>query len=153
MAFNVFISYSTLDMAVEDTIKKKLDGLGVVVFVAEYSVTPGEILTKKILEEIRICDVFILLWSNNSKSSEWVPQEIGIARGAEKFIIPIMLESNVTPPAFISDLKYLEIHSNPTVALLQLQTMIAERLSQHQNKNILRIILVLTMVLILLNQD
>lgn len=157
MAFKVFVSYSTLDLSVVNSIRAKLGVLGVDVFIAEYSVTPGENLSERILAEIRACDVFVLLWSSNSKSSDWVPQEIGVARGLDKFIVPMLLERNVLPPAFISGIKYVNIHSNEQAAMLTLQAVIMERLtlqhSQEQNNNLLLMLLVFGVLILLLNQD
>jgi hypothetical protein len=41
-----------------------------------------------------------------------VPQEIGIAKGCNKVILPVVMEEGVPIPGFISNLKYLAAHKN-----------------------------------------
>ena len=77
VAFSVFISYSTKDLSRARQIKRLLEGTGSKVFLAEYSLPPGSELGQAILGAIKECDLFLLLWSSNAKSSEWVPQEVG----------------------------------------------------------------------------
>ena len=79
MSLKVFISYSTKDLHIVDFVRSILAGAPVEVFVAEYSVAPGTPLSPAIITAIKQCNLFILLWSHNSRASEWVPQEIGIA--------------------------------------------------------------------------
>ncbi len=62
-------------------------------------------LDDHILAEIRDADLFILLWSGAARASDWVPQEIGAARMANKTIVPVVLEPNLSLPGFISDLR------------------------------------------------
>lgn len=92
MALKVFISYSTKDIQTVDFVRSILAGAPVEVFVAEYSVAPGTPLSPAIVTAIKQCNLFILLWSHNSRTSEWVPQEIGIAKGRNKQIIPVVLQ-------------------------------------------------------------
>lgn len=113
MTYNIFISYSTKDLIYVNHIKNSLSGLpDVKLFVAEYTLNPGQSLSSDILKAIDECDLFLLLWSEQAKSSEWVPMEIGVAKGKPKPILPIILEPNLTLPGFIKDLKYLDINNN-----------------------------------------
>lgn len=117
MAFKVFISYSTNDLPVVNHVRSLLEGSSIEVFVAEYSVDPGEPLPSKIKEAIHSCNLFLLMWSNNSKDSEWVSQEIGIAASCNKNIIPVLLETGLHLPGFINNLKYLNAYKNPEGAM------------------------------------
>lgn len=113
MKYNVFISYSTKDLDKVKKLQAILDDTDDVnVFVAEYSVRPGEVLDRKIEKAIKNSNLFILFWSNNSKVSEWVGQEVGIAKQADKDILPIILDKNLTSPGFISNVKYISAHDN-----------------------------------------
>ena len=47
-----------------------------------------------------------------ARASDYVPQEIGIAKGCNKVILPVVMEEGVPVPGFISDLKYLPVHKN-----------------------------------------
>ncbi len=85
---------------------------------------------------IKSSDLFLLLWSDNARGSEWVPQEIGVARGAEKAIIPIVLHQGLALPGFINDLKYLEVYSDPMASVQWLHNHIAALVKQ-KNANAL----------------
>lgn len=113
MAYNVFISYSTKNLHIVDWVRTTLAQPGVTeVFAAEYSVLPGQVLNAEIIRAIRDCDLFVLLWSHDARTSDYVPQEIGIAVGCNKVILPVVMEDNVPVPAFIADRKYLPAHKN-----------------------------------------
>jgi len=105
--FKVFVSYSSLDLQNVAVLQQALAGTGVVVYVAEHSLLPGEAIGPTISQEIASCDLFVLIWSNNAKASEWVSQEIGKAHQLGKRILPLVLTERMTLPGFISDLTQL----------------------------------------------
>ena len=113
MAYNVFISYSSKNLHIVDWARSTLAQPGVTeVFAAEYSVLPSHVLNDAIIRAIRGCDLFVLLWSHDARTSDYVPQEIGIAVGCNKTILPVVMEENVAVPGFITNLKYLAAHKN-----------------------------------------
>ena len=113
MAYDVFMSYSTKNLHIVDWAVKTLHRQGHIhVFAAEYSVQPSQVLNQQIELAIRNCDLFILLWSQDARVSDYVPQEIGIAKGCNKVTLPVVMEEGVPVPGFISDLKYLPAHKN-----------------------------------------
>jgi len=137
MAYKVFISYSTNDFPLVEHVKRLLTNPALEVFIAEYAVTPGRQLNNTIVNAIKNCDLFVLLWSQNSKFSEYVPQEIGIARGNDKPIIPIVLERELQLPGFIKELKYLKAYSNPAESWIWLQQNILNRAKKQKQTNAL----------------
>jgi hypothetical protein len=50
----------------------------------------GEILWDKILREITLSDVFLVLWTKDGSKSGDIREEIGIALGSNKKIIPVV---------------------------------------------------------------
>lgn len=132
MSFTTFISYSTRDIALATQTKELLEQTGSQVFLAEYSLAPGAGLSSEITRAIKSCDLFILLWGRNSQSSEWVPQEIGIAKGAERAILPVALDRGMGLPGFIKDLKYLPLYENPGSALEWLRQSVFQRVKQKE---------------------
>lgn len=135
MAYRVFVSYSTQDLLLVDQIKQRLNSAVVQVFVAEYAVVPGQPLSSTIISEIGACDLFILLWSRNAQSSEWVPQEIGIATAAGKTIVPVLLERDLGLPGFLRDHKYLSAYDDPATALEWLTKDVYGRATQAAKSN------------------
>jgi hypothetical protein len=113
MAVNVFISYSTRDLQTASALQQWIRAAGASVFLAAYTLEPGRPIARDVEAAIRACDLFVLLWSDNARGSEWVPQEIGLAKGANREIMPVVLHDGLTLPVFISDLKYLPLHEDP----------------------------------------
>lgn len=128
MSYRIFVSYSTRDLEYVNQIKEALKGLpDVSLFIAEYSLNPGQSLSKDVLKKINDCDLFLLLWSEEAKSSEWVPMEIGAAKAKTKRILPVILQSNLNLPGFIKDLKYLDIHSPKMNPIMWLRNHILDK--------------------------
>ena len=117
MPYRVFVSYSTRDLAIASHLRDLILGIGATAYVAEYSTKPGTVLSGEILQAIKVCDLFLLLWSTDARHSDWVPQEIGVAKGASKPIMPVVLHPGLALPGFIGDLKYLPLYENPSAAL------------------------------------
>ena len=139
MPYKVFISYSTRDIRIAELIKNILENNfpSVKVFLAEYSIKSGEPLSDKIFNAIKDCDLFILLWSKNSKNSDWVKSEIGAAKGCEKPILPIVLdrEAEKTLPPFIKDIKYIQAYSDFKRAIYELCQIVGKN-SQHEDEDL-----------------
>lgn len=127
MAFKIFISYSTKDLKSVQHVRSLLQSSAIEVFVAEYSIDPGQTLSSEIISAIKSCNLFILLWSENAKTSEWVPQEIGIAKSEKKTIMPVVLNPDLSLPGFIQDLKHLSAHKNPEEAFDWLKANVFEQ--------------------------
>ena len=133
MDFKIFFSYSTHDLDDVRLLQEQLVNTGIQVFVAEHSVHAGEQLAPKIIEAIQQCDLFIVLWSQNAKDSEWVAQEIGQARALRKPILPLVLTEGLNLPGFIKNLKYLPVFPNKQAAVLQAREIILNAYRQkHQ---------------------
>ncbi len=153
MAYKVFISYSTKDLIFVERVKQLLTQPTVEVFIAEHSVLPGTPLRETIMAGIKTCDLFILLWSQNSKSSEWVAQEIGIAKSSDKLIVPILIEKDLQLPAFIDDIKFLPAYENSEKSLKWLQTNVLERAhKQKQQSEIVVLLGILSLIILLATQ-
>lgn len=132
MAFSTFISYSTRDLVLATQTRALLEQTGSQVFLAEYSLLPGSSLSAEIIKAIKNCDLFILLWSKNSQVSEWVPQEIGIAKGVDKPILPVVLDRGVRLDGFLKDLKYLAYYEDPGMALAWLHQNAFQRVQKKE---------------------
>lgn len=130
MAFSVFISYSTHDLANATALQSWVATVGAQPFLAQYSVAPGNPLSADIIAAIKNCDLFLLLWSAHARGSEWVPQEIGIAKGAGRPILPVVLHPGLELPGFVRDLKYLEVYTDPTSAIQWLCQDVSARVRQ-----------------------
>ncbi len=151
MLCRVFISYSTKDLEIVNKIKEQLKREEVEVFIAEYSIEPGEELNKRIVEEIKNCDLFILIWSKNSRNSEYVNQEIGMAKCANKTIIPISTKKGLNPPVLINDLKYLNINNSVKEISDFINSKIATKIKQKNTNNLIFLGIITLIISILSN--
>ena len=132
MPFNVFVSYSTKDLPLVTRVQRVLADASIQVFVAEHSVQPGDSLAGKITTAIDACDLFILLWSPESRESGWVQQEAGMALAKKKTVLPILLSPELELPGFLRGIKYLRAHQDIEGALAWLRQNVFERVQAKQ---------------------
>jgi hypothetical protein len=130
MHAKVFISYSTIDLAVATRAKRALEDAGHTAYVAEYDALGGVELTDDIKKNLTASDVFVVIWSLNAKNSDWVPQEVGIAESQNKTIIPIVLEPNFRPTGFIRGRKYLSGSSDLQKAIEDLKSIVGNEIKK-----------------------
>jgi len=90
MAYKVFISHSTRDQRLVISFANLLSKCGVEVFVAEWYLTPGERLDRKVFTMIEKADCMIVLLTKNGIRSNWVQQEVGYGIKTGKSLIPLV---------------------------------------------------------------
>jgi len=71
------------------TLSNLLTRLGVEVFVAEWYLSPGERIDKKVFSQIEKADCIVVLLTRNGIRSNWVQQEVGYAIKSGKILIPL----------------------------------------------------------------
>ena len=75
----IFLSYATDDRRLAGGIKDGVEVYGFRVFLAHEDLVPSEEWQQRIRAELRRCDVFIPLISENFRPSDWTDQEAGYA--------------------------------------------------------------------------
>ena len=90
MGYQVFISHSTKDEKLVSSIKNALEDADISVYLAEEHLQPGENLPNKIIQNIKSSDCMVVVLTNMGKRSQFVNQEIGAARMANKAVIPMV---------------------------------------------------------------
>lgn len=153
LAFNVFVSYSTKDLPLVARVQRVLADASIQVFIAEHTVHPGDSLAAKITTAIESCDLFILLWSRGSKESAWVEQEVGMALGRKKPVLPILLTHGLELPGFLMGIKYLRAHQDVEKALAWLKQNVYERAQAKQGSEGLAWLGVGAAVLLILSSE
>lgn len=145
--FSAFFSYSTKDLPIILPIRKAVRAMGCPVFLAERSVKPGQSLPVEIDRAIRSHDLFVLFWSQNAKASDWVPQEIGVARGAKRRILPVKMHEGIDMPGFIQNLKYEKLYEDPARATYRITQRIADiGNAQQANEGLAAVVFFLAML-------
>ncbi len=111
MGYSIFLSYSSKDLNTARFLEQYLIKInGVDVFLAESNLIIGE-LSNALMNKIKNCDMFIVLISKNSQDSAYVQQEIGVAKGAAKTIIPLVLDNEARPEAMLQGISYFPIYN------------------------------------------
>jgi len=109
MTFTIFASYSTKDI---EKIKPVLDHISHInslrTFFAGKDLQPGDMIDKTITQHILSSDVFLLFFSESAKHSNYVQQEIGVALGHTKIIIPLLLDGT-KPTGMLANVQYLDL--------------------------------------------
>lgn len=77
----VFLSYSHKDRVIAGSIKTTLGSEALEVFMAHEDIQPSLEWQEEIFRQLKLCDIFIPLFSNNFRKSNWTDQESGLAFG------------------------------------------------------------------------
>lgn len=85
-----FISYATADRRFADLIHSELSRHGISVFMAAASLKPGQQWTKEIHAHLRASSWVVFLASRTACTSAYVNQELGMALGSSKKVVPIV---------------------------------------------------------------
>lgn len=90
MPYKVFISHSIQDVKLVTALSQIMAKFGVEPFVAEWYLSPGQKIDKKIFTQIEQADCVIVLLTSKGIRSNWVHQEVGYAKSSHKIIIPLV---------------------------------------------------------------
>lgn len=86
-----FISYSTKNQFHADALRALLDKNGIPTWMAPYDIPIGNHYAQVINGAIKGCSCLVLLLTNDSQNSVWVPKEVERALHYHKPILPIQL--------------------------------------------------------------
>ncbi len=92
MAHNVFISYSSRDKAVADSIVAALEMNNVRCWYAPRDIKPGADWGEEIAKAVSNSKVFLLIFSKYANGSQRVLDELNLAISKELIIIPFRIE-------------------------------------------------------------
>jgi hypothetical protein len=94
----LFISYKTgIDDGLTltaNTVSDFLTGEGYTVWMDQTKMVPGEDWNTQIYEAIARSDMVLLLLAEKTAASEWVRREIDVARGAQVYILPVLIRGD-----------------------------------------------------------
>jgi hypothetical protein len=111
MPHSVFISYSRRESPFVDVLLGALEDANVEVWVDYHSLIPAKPWLDQILEGIRQADVFLLVVSKDSMSSENVKSEYQYALEQKKRIILIIFEA-VPLPSALQNCEWIDFHTS-----------------------------------------
>ncbi|MBR6951104.1 MAG: leucine-rich repeat domain-containing protein [Oscillospiraceae bacterium] len=90
---DVFISYKAEEFDEADRVRNELEENGLSCWMAPMSIPGGSSYAVEIPQAIREAKVFVLILSEKTQTSRWVPRELDQAINEGKTILPFMLEN------------------------------------------------------------
>ena len=90
---DVFISHSSKDKMIADSLVKHLETKGLTCWIAPRDILPGTEWAAAINNAISETKIMIVIYSANSAPSTQVTKELNIADKKQKFIIPYMIDN------------------------------------------------------------
>lgn len=90
-----FISYSTKNQSSADAIRNLFHKTDIATWMAPYDIPAGSKYAAVIGGAIKNCSCFLLLLTDDSQKSKWVPKEVERAVNYGKIVIPVQLEKVV----------------------------------------------------------
>ena len=122
----VFVSYSNDDKILAGRIKRILEGYGLSVFLAHDDIPPLCEWQEEISKNLDKCDVFIPILTGSFCTSEWTDQEVGIAYGLKKLIIPLKVDT--APYGFISKIQACKLYvENPVITCQKIISVLKDK--------------------------
>lgn len=103
---SIFLSYSEEDAPLVHRIFLIFDRMRLAPYAYELFEESGEMLDQLIPDRIKESEIFIPFITHAGVLSHWVNQEIGVARGLNKTIVPIK-EEGIDEPGFIKFRVYI----------------------------------------------
>jgi hypothetical protein len=97
--FRLFLSHTHLHKTDMAALKLALTSRGVAAFVAHEDINPTDQWVIVIEYALRSCDALLAYLTSDFKQSDWTDQEVGVAIGCQKLILPVRVE--VDPYGFI----------------------------------------------------
>ncbi|WP_319549870.1 toll/interleukin-1 receptor domain-containing protein [Desulfogranum marinum] len=117
----VFLSHSSKDKPFVRELDKALRAFGVDTFLDERDIGIGEDIPQKVYDALQEATYVCYILSNNSVDSEWVKEELSVAKMLEKerggvFILPILIE-NIKIPTAIKSKRYADFRTNSSLRI------------------------------------
>ncbi|PLK45560.1 toll/interleukin-1 receptor domain-containing protein [Emticicia sp. TH156] len=130
--FDVFISYSKKDKKIVDMIKDILEKNELEVFVFDYDLKSADKFDDEIKQALHDSREIWILWSENSKGSEYVTSEWSTGWANDKFMVPICynVAFNTLPPR-LSRLQGAEINS---IKIFEESSTLSDKLAKFVNE-------------------
>ena len=133
-----FISYSSEDQELAESVHKELKTHEITTFMAPVSIPPGQNWSKEIWENLRNSKWLILLASRAACSSPFVNQEIGSALHASKNLIPIVWDMDPSElPGWTASVQAIDMRGKTMVELQEQIASIARRIQQDNKEGLL----------------
>lgn len=144
---DVFVSYSVKDREIAEFLCKHLTEEGLDVFRAPLSINPGERWDEKILNKLKTSPWILFLASRAACASPIVQQEVGVALGTEKKLVPVVWDMNPSElPGLVKNVQALDLRNTSLVEAREQVSKIAGRIKADKLKGYLIAALVIAAI-------
>ena len=92
--FDIFVSYSSHDKAIADTVVAAHEQAGIRCWYAPRDIAPGADWAESITKAIHQCSIMVLIFSKEANRSQRVIDEVNYAISQEKPLLPFRIESS-----------------------------------------------------------
>jgi TolB-like protein/Tfp pilus assembly protein PilF len=116
MSPRVFISHSSEDKPIAETICRRFEADGIKCWIAPRDIEPGSDWTKAIMQGIESCQVFILIFSKQGNESDHVYREVAKAFSARLAVVPFRIEAVSPNPSlgyYLNTVQWLDATDPP----------------------------------------
>jgi len=127
MTAPIFISYSSKDRAITETICSALENRGINCWMSSRDIGPGENFQESIIRAIRTASAMVIVFSGNSNNSDEVKKEVALAGQHKLVVVPVRVEDVVPAEAFQYELatrQWIDMFENWEHAIERLATQI-----------------------------
>jgi TIR domain len=100
----IFISYSSKDQDIAETIYRALEARGQNCWIACRDVKPGENYQEAIVRALRVAKVMLLVFTSNANNSDEIKKELVLAGRHRVTVVPVRVEDVVPNDAFTYEL-------------------------------------------------
>ena len=107
---DAFLSHAHQDRFFARKLADELKKYSIDAFVAHEDIKLGDDWETALLEKIKKCDLFIAILSKNFHEADYTDQEVGIAHGFGKIILPLSVEKTM-PYGFLKKFQAKKISS------------------------------------------
>jgi len=126
---DIFVSYSVKDKEIAEFMYKHLTDEGLNVFKAPLSISPGERWDETILKNLKTSPWVLFLASKAGCTSPIVQQEVGIALGTQKNLVPIVWDMNPSElPGWVRNVQALDLRNTTLLDASEQVLKIAKRI-------------------------
>jgi len=98
---DAFLSHAHEDRLVARKLADELKKIAISAFVAHEDIKLGDEWESALLERIKNCELFIAILSENFHQADYTDQEVGIAHGLGKIILPLSVDKTM-PYGFLT---------------------------------------------------
>jgi TIR domain len=101
---SIFVSYSSKDQQIAETIYKALEIRGLDCWIASRDVRPGENYQEAIVKALRSAKIMLLVFTSNANNSDEIKKELVLAGRHRVTVVPARVEDVVPNDAFTYEL-------------------------------------------------